>query len=283
MSQARSAGVSARAYDPSWKGRVTLPLATALVATLMLVWGGPASAQQAKCLAGKTKLHGQEGGRGLLKCEALAETPGKPADPNARRVRHQGQGQVRRRSRADQGLLREAREQEPERLHHARRHRRGRDGGRQPASRRSSRPSIRRRSIRRSAAPARRSARRSTWPGSSSAARLAQTPGKPTDPNTNGCVDKAVAKYTGGVDPRRAASRSSRRRTRTTVRAPAPRSRCRVWRRTASTTSSPSAPARRPRTTTTTTSDDHHHHPSRVPWTSCRARSRRRPAASTTT
>ncbi len=30
---------------------------------------------------------------------------------------------------------------------------------------------------------------------------LAQTPKKPTDPNTKGCVDKAVAKYTGGGDP----------------------------------------------------------------------------------
>ncbi len=29
----------------------------------------------------------------------------------------------------------------------------------------------------------------------------AQTPGKPTDPNADGCVDKAAAKYTGGADP----------------------------------------------------------------------------------
>jgi len=31
--------------------------------------------------------------------------------------------------------------------------------------------------------------------------QLAQTPGKPNDPNANSCVDKAQAKYTGGVDP----------------------------------------------------------------------------------
>ena len=43
--------------------------------------------------------------------------------------------------------------------------------------------------------------------------KTAQTPGKPTDPNTKGCVDKAVVKR-GGVDPREAASRSSRRTTR---------------------------------------------------------------------
>src|SRR4029453_7550045 len=29
----------------------------------------------------------------------------------------------------------------------------------------------------------------------------AQTPGKPVDPNADGCVDKAVAKYPGGADP----------------------------------------------------------------------------------
>jgi hypothetical protein len=31
--------------------------------------------------------------------------------------------------------------------------------------------------------------------------QLAQTPGKSTDPNANGCLDKASAKYTGGADP----------------------------------------------------------------------------------
>src|SRR5262249_46559473 len=29
----------------------------------------------------------------------------------------------------------------------------------------------------------------------------AQTPGKPTDPNTDGCIDKAKAKFDGGADP----------------------------------------------------------------------------------
>jgi hypothetical protein len=50
---------------------------------LMLAWSGPASAQQSKCLAGKTKCMSKTAG-GLLKCEETAETPGKSADPTCR-------------------------------------------------------------------------------------------------------------------------------------------------------------------------------------------------------
>jgi hypothetical protein len=46
---------------------------------LMVVWGGPAFAQQAKCLAGKTKCMSKKA-TGLLKCHQKAE-PGNPADP----------------------------------------------------------------------------------------------------------------------------------------------------------------------------------------------------------
>jgi hypothetical protein len=61
---------------------MTRSIVTALVMALMLVWGMPASAQQAKCLAGKTKCMSKKGA-GLLKCHAASETPGKVADPNA--------------------------------------------------------------------------------------------------------------------------------------------------------------------------------------------------------
>ena len=57
---------------------IVIALATALV----LTWSGPASAQQAKCIAGKTKCMSTKAG-GLLKCEETAETPGKPADQSA--------------------------------------------------------------------------------------------------------------------------------------------------------------------------------------------------------
>src|SRR5262245_8003880 len=58
----------------------TRSIVTALVIALMLTWGGLASAQQAKCLAGKTKCMSKKAA-GLLKCEQTAETPGKVADP----------------------------------------------------------------------------------------------------------------------------------------------------------------------------------------------------------
>src|SRR5262245_17200728 len=58
-------------------------IVTTLVTVLLLVSAAPASAQQAKCLAGKTGCMAKKAA-GLLKCEPLAETPGKPADPNAK-------------------------------------------------------------------------------------------------------------------------------------------------------------------------------------------------------
>ena len=60
---------------------MTRSIVTALVMALLLVWGAPASAQQAKCLAGKTKCMSKKGA-GLLKCHAASETPGKVPDPN---------------------------------------------------------------------------------------------------------------------------------------------------------------------------------------------------------
>src|SRR5262245_21388058 len=58
-------------------------IGTALVTVLLLLPAAPVSAQQAKCLAGKTGCMAKKAA-GLLKCEALAETPGRPADPNAK-------------------------------------------------------------------------------------------------------------------------------------------------------------------------------------------------------
>jgi hypothetical protein len=59
------------------------------LATLTLICSDPASAQQAKCIAGKTKCMSTKAG-GLLKCEAVAETPGKPADQTACRAKVMG-------------------------------------------------------------------------------------------------------------------------------------------------------------------------------------------------
>lgn len=58
-------------------------LVTALAMALVLTPDGPASAQQAKCLAHKINCMAKKAA-GLLKCEQLAETPKKPPDPNAK-------------------------------------------------------------------------------------------------------------------------------------------------------------------------------------------------------
>src|SRR5262245_43233112 len=57
-------------------------IVTGLLASLILATGVPASPQQATCLAGKTKCMSEKG-TGVLRCEQLAGTPGKPANPNA--------------------------------------------------------------------------------------------------------------------------------------------------------------------------------------------------------
>src|SRR5262245_54130222 len=75
---------SASANRCTLEGHMTSrSIVTALVTVLLLVPGAPASAQQAKCLAGKIGCMAKKAA-GLLKCETLAETPGKPADPNAK-------------------------------------------------------------------------------------------------------------------------------------------------------------------------------------------------------
>jgi hypothetical protein len=61
-------------------------IVTALATALILTCSGPASAEQAKCIAGKTKCMSTKAG-GLLKCEETAETPGKPADQSACRAK----------------------------------------------------------------------------------------------------------------------------------------------------------------------------------------------------
>jgi len=67
----------------------TRSIVTALGIVLMLAWGGAASAQQKKCLAGKTKCMSKKAS-GLLKCEEAAETPGKPTDTTACKAKVKG-------------------------------------------------------------------------------------------------------------------------------------------------------------------------------------------------
>src|SRR5262245_49820470 len=179
----------------------TRSFGTALVTMLLLVPAAPASAQQAKCLAGKTGCMAKKAA-GLLKCEALAETPGRPADPNAKDCVTKAQTRF--------------------------------DGGLDPAKgcfeKLESKvpndcPTVDNTGAAETAVDACVAALvvaidppppDQTKCGASKkkcaskylsallkCRKLAQTPGKPTDPNAKGCVDKAVAKYTGGDEPAR--------------------------------------------------------------------------------
>jgi hypothetical protein len=174
---------------------IGIALGTALVLSL----AAPASAQQAKCLAGKTGCMAKKA-VGLLKCEALAETPGKPPDPN------------------DKNCVTKVRIKF--------------DGGSDPAKGCFEKLENK---VPNDCLPVDNTAAAETAVDACVAAvvaaidpppldqskcgagkkkcaskylaallqcrRLSQTPGKPTDPNTKDCVDKAAAKYTGGTAP----------------------------------------------------------------------------------
>ena len=172
-------------------------IGTAVVTVLLL--GAPVSAQQAKCLAGKTGCMAKKAA-GLLKCEALAETPGKPADPNAKecvtKVRTKFDGGPK----PAKGCFAKLETKVPNDC-----------------------PTVDNTGAAEAAVDTCVAAivaaidpppldQTKCGAGKKKCAakylaallkcrRLAQTPGKPTDPNTKGCVDKAVAKYTGGDDP----------------------------------------------------------------------------------
>src|SRR5262245_48511356 len=173
-------------------------IGTALVTVLLLVPGAPASAQQAKCLAGKTGCMAKKAA-GLLKCEALAETPGRPVDPNTKdcvtKVETRfGTGLV-----TAKGCFEKLESKVPNDC-----------------------PTVDNTGAAETAVDAcvaaivaaidplpldqtkcgagRKKCASKYLAGLLKCRRLAQTPGKPADPNTKGCVDKAMAKYTGGAE-----------------------------------------------------------------------------------
>src|SRR5262245_54749475 len=174
-------------------------IGTALLTVLLLVPAAPTSAQQAKCLAGKTGCMAKKAA-GLLKCEALAETPGKPPDPNAKDCVTKVRAKFDGGSNPAKGCFEKLEAKnpndcltfddtaaaetavdtcvaalvaaiDPPPLDQTKC-----GAGKKKCASKYLRALLKCR-------------------------KLAQTPGKPTDPNTKGCVDKAVAKYTGGADP----------------------------------------------------------------------------------
>jgi hypothetical protein len=174
-------------------------IAAALLTAVTLTSAGPASAQQSKCLAGKTKCVSKKG-TGLIKCHQLSETPGKSTDPNA------GGCVTKVTGKFDGGI-------DPmkgcfEKLEN-----------KSPNDCITFNDTPQAEAVVDSCVAAFVTAidPPPTTPSKCDAGKkkcvskylkallkchqLAQTPGKSADPNAGGCVDKAVAKYTGGLDP----------------------------------------------------------------------------------
>src|SRR5262249_56548686 len=113
LGERRGVEVSPTFFRPTWpaRGRALLPCPA-----------DPVSAQQARCLAGKTSCMARDAA-GLLKCETLAAQvseagadAGQADGPEHQGLRRRGCGEVYRRRRSDQGMLREAPGEGPERL-----------------------------------------------------------------------------------------------------------------------------------------------------------------------
>ena len=170
-----------------------------LAATLVLAASGPVAAQQGKCLAGKTKCAAKKAG-GLLKCHTLAETPGKPADPNAGGCTDKVVAKFDGGIDPSKGCF--------EKLE-------GKSGNDcltfdDTGSGEAAVDSCVAAFVQAidpgpvtqtKCGAGKKKCVSKLLKGILKCRQASQTPGKPTDPNAGGCVDKAVAKYTGGIDP----------------------------------------------------------------------------------
>jgi hypothetical protein len=174
-------------------------IVTALAMALLLMPAAPASAQQAKCLAGKTNCMAKKAA-GLLQCEALAVTPGKPADPNAKdcvtKVVTKFDGGLQ----PAKGCFAKVEAKDPNDCLTVD------DTGAAETAVDTCVAALVAAIDPTPLDQTKCAAGKMKCVAKYLAAllkcrKVAQTPGKPTDPNTKGCVDKAVAKYTGGVEP----------------------------------------------------------------------------------
>lgn len=177
------------------RARTTIP-----ILVLMAIASGHADAQvQSNCLASKNKCVAKKA-RALLKCEQKAETPGKPADPNADgcvdKAKEKFDGGVE----PDKGCF--------EKLEN----KAGNDcitfddtasleslvdqcvadliAAVDPAPIDQTKCGV-----------GKKKCVAKKLAGLLKCHAKAETPGKPTDPNTGGCVDKARAKFDGGAEP----------------------------------------------------------------------------------
>jgi hypothetical protein len=171
-------------------------IVTALGMALLLLPADPASAQQARCLAGKTSCMARKAA-GLLKCEALAETPGRLADPNANDCVTRTRTKFDGGSQPTTGCFEKLESKSPNDCLTVD------DTGAAETAVDACVASL----VAAIDPPpldqtqcgaGKKKCAAKYLAGLLKCRKLAQTPGKPTDPNTKGCVDKAVAKYTGG-------------------------------------------------------------------------------------
>jgi hypothetical protein len=177
----------------------TSAFATALLTAVALVWAAPASAQQSKCLAGKTKCVSKKG-TGLLKCHQLAETPGKSTDPNAGGCVTKVVGKFDGGIDPTKGCFEKLENKNPNDCITVDDTATAEaavdscvaafvDAIDPPPTTQSKCGAGKKKCVSKYLKAVLK------------CRQLAQTPGKPTDPNTGGCVDKADAKYNGGIDP----------------------------------------------------------------------------------
>jgi len=175
-------------------------IVTALGVALLLMQSGSVSAQpQTKCLAGKTKCMSKKG-TGLIKCEQLAETPGKPADPNAggcvNKVVDKFDGGVD----PTKGCFEKLENKNPNdclTFDDTGSAESAVDSCVQTLVQAIDPPPI----SQTKCGAGKKKCVSKYFKARMKCYQLAQTPGKSTDPNANMCLDKAVAKYTGGIDP----------------------------------------------------------------------------------
>src|SRR5262245_17129215 len=186
---------SARGANPM----IIRPVVIALVAALMLAGSGPASAQQGKCIAGKTKCLSKKG-TGLLKCETNAETPGKPTDPNTGDCVTKVDNKFTGGTEPTKGCFEKLESKTPNDCATLD------DTAAGEAAVDSCVASLVTAidpppTDQNKCGAGKKKCVSKLFAALLKCNQLAQTPKKPTDPNANGCVDKAISKYTGGLEP----------------------------------------------------------------------------------
>jgi hypothetical protein len=177
----------------------TRSIVVASLSALMLAWGGPVAAQQAKCLAGKTKCMSKKAA-GLLKCHQKAETPGKPDEPNFGDCIDKTKEKFDGGSDPEKGCFERLENKSPNdciTLDDTASAEAAVDDCVTALVAAIDPPPI----TQTKCGAKKKKCVSKYLKALLKCRQLSQKPGKSTDPNAGGCIDKAQAKYNGGVDP----------------------------------------------------------------------------------